>query len=315
MLEFLNVTTNVTVVLGTPSRATSQFHCSVRASRIANFEWTFKSSSHASNLQPTPQQITNEVGALDVRYSVVSADYSSVLTIESVEFSDTGNYTCIASIGDRISPIMSTAVHIVHGIENLTNCYMFYIGLRSFIHIVFPSLLIILGSNQYSEGQTMHLQCRVKGFPPPSIVWIIGNLTESRILRTTARVSVSHTHNFIDNGEPYSRSDLHINHVTFDDSGKYTCVIHCDSHSVVQMAVHNVTVLCKTNSLYLIVCLFMLTFLLSVTNECEQLPLVCLNGATCVDFDVGYQCLCAKNYAGRDCSQSMDIVLCHEGAF
>lgn len=117
VLEFVNVTTNLTVVLGRPSQATSQFHCSVRASRIANFEWTFKTSSHTSNLQPTPRQITNEVGALDARYSVVSTDYSSVLTIGSVEFSDAGNYTCIASIGDRISPIMATAIHIVHGIE------------------------------------------------------------------------------------------------------------------------------------------------------------------------------------------------------
>ena len=117
MLEFVNVTTNLTVVLGTSSRVTSQFHCSVRASRIANFKWTFKSLSHTSNLQPTSRQITNEVGALDVRYSVISTDYSSVLTIEAVEFLDAGNYTCTASIGERISPIMATAVHIVHGTE------------------------------------------------------------------------------------------------------------------------------------------------------------------------------------------------------
>ena len=116
VLEFVNVTTNLTVVLGTPSQVTSQFHCSVRASRIANFEWTFKMSSHTSNLQTTPRQITNEVGALDARYSVVSTDYSSVLTIGSVEFSDAGNYTCTASIDDRINPIMTTAIHIVHGI-------------------------------------------------------------------------------------------------------------------------------------------------------------------------------------------------------
>lgn len=114
-------------------------------------------------------------------------------------------------------------------------------------------MLIVLGSNQYSEGQTMHLQCRVKCFPPPSIVWIIGNLTKSRIIHTTARVSISDTNNFIDNGEPYSWSDLYVNHVTSDDSGYYTCLIHADSHTVVQMAVYNVTVSCKANGLYLTV--------------------------------------------------------------
>ena len=151
----------------------------------------------------------------------------------------------------------------------------------------------------------MHLQCRVKCFPPPSIVWIIGNVRNSRILQTTARVSISDTYDFINNGEPYSRSDLYINHVTSDNSGNYTCLIHADSHAVVQMTVHNVTVSCKANSLYLTFWLFMLTFLLLATNECEQLPLVCLNGATCFDYDVGYKCLCARGYAGRNCSQSM----------
>ena len=121
---------------------------------------------------------------------------------------------------------------------------------------MFPSLLIILGSNQYSEGQTMHLLCRVKCFPPPSIAWIIGNLTKSRVLHTTSRVSISDTYNFIYNGEPYSWSDLYINHVTPDDSGNYTCLIHADSHTAVQMTVHNVTVSCKANSLYLTVWFF-----------------------------------------------------------
>ena len=119
VLEFFNVTTNLTVTVGKTSQIVSQLHCSVRASRVTNFEWTFSSSmsSHlSSSVQPTNEVINNEVGTFDARYSVVSTDYSSVLTIDNVEFSDAGNYTCIASIGERISPIRATAIHTVEGI-------------------------------------------------------------------------------------------------------------------------------------------------------------------------------------------------------
>ena len=118
MLEFVNVTANITVVLGAPDQPISQFQCSVRASRVANFEWQFVSTSHSSSTRPTLQQITNEVGSLDTKYSVVSTDYTSVLTVQDVQFSDAGHYTCIASIGDRISPIMATAIHTVQGMEH-----------------------------------------------------------------------------------------------------------------------------------------------------------------------------------------------------
>lgn len=117
VLEFVNVTTHLTVLIGTPSRAMSEFHCSVRASRVTNFEWAFERSSLLSSIQPPRRQISNEVGTLDARYSVLSTDYRSVLTIEGVEFADAGNYTCIASIGNRIDPISATTVHNVYGIE------------------------------------------------------------------------------------------------------------------------------------------------------------------------------------------------------
>lgn len=96
----------------------SQFHCSVRASRVTNFQWTFAAATNhegLSSLNGSPQQISNQVGSLDSKYSVVSSDYSSELIVTDVQFSDTGIYTCIASIGSRISPIESSAFHTVEG--------------------------------------------------------------------------------------------------------------------------------------------------------------------------------------------------------
>ena len=114
------MSTNLTVLIGTSSRPTSQFHCSVHVCRVINFQWIFSSSMSlygSSGIQPIQQPISNEVGSLDPKYSIISSDYSSVLTIQDVEFSDAGNYTCVASIGSnyRISPIRSTAILTVHG--------------------------------------------------------------------------------------------------------------------------------------------------------------------------------------------------------
>ena len=112
---------NVTLVLAQAHPVIRQLHCSVRASRVTNFEWTFLGTnlidSSGIDQLPQPRQITNEAGALDAKFSVVSTDYSSVLTIEDVEFSDAGNYTCIASIGDRINPILGTTIFTVYGQE------------------------------------------------------------------------------------------------------------------------------------------------------------------------------------------------------
>lgn len=131
VLEFIDFTVNVIAVLA-QDHSVKQLHCSVRASRVTNFEWTFLRTNHSSGIEqlPQPRQITNEVGALDAKFSVVSTDYSSVLTIEGVEFSDAGNYTCIASIGDRISPIMGTTIFTVYGMEIIMLYVVCYVKLN-----------------------------------------------------------------------------------------------------------------------------------------------------------------------------------------
>ena len=100
-------------------------------------------------------------------------------------------------------------------------------------------------SDLFSDGETIHLLCRVKVFPQPSIVWIMRESTISRVLHTTSRVSLLGTRSFIENSEPYSRSDLYIHNVTSEDSGDYTCIIDADSHAVVQMNTHTITIICK----------------------------------------------------------------------
>ena len=98
----------------------------------------------------------------------------------------------------------------------------------------------------YNEGHTLHLRCIVKVFPAASIVWIVGDSSvESTVLRTTSRVSVSTTH-VIENGEPYSISDLYVSNVTSEDSHNYTCVIDAASHAVTRVIDHHVTIVGKT---------------------------------------------------------------------
>lgn len=116
VLEFATIPSNASVILGAQiQQIHSQFHCSVQASRVTNFEWTFSSKSHPSSTQSTLHQISNELGSVDVKYSVVSTDYASTLTIEGVQFSDAGVYTCIASIGGTLEPIEASAHLIVEG--------------------------------------------------------------------------------------------------------------------------------------------------------------------------------------------------------
>jgi hypothetical protein len=120
VLEFVQVPSNVTTILDGQQQL-GQFYCSVRASRVTNFQWRFTAVNHGflsnSMHSDSSQQISNQVGSLDIKYSVVSNEYSSELIIADVLFSDAGIYTCIASIGSRVSPIESSAFHTVEGIH------------------------------------------------------------------------------------------------------------------------------------------------------------------------------------------------------
>ena len=110
---------------------------------------------------------------------------------------------------------------------------------------MFPYSLDIEGENIYNEGHTLHLRCKVKVYPPASIVWIVGDSVTNKMLHTTSRVSVSATHD-IENGEPYSMSNLYISNVTSKDRSNYSCVIGAASHAVTQVIARNITITGKT---------------------------------------------------------------------
>ena len=113
-MEFVTVPSNATLVLGHQDGSHQiQFHCSVRASRVTNFEWTFANASHIS--ASAAHQITDAVGSLDAKYLVLSSEYSSSLIVEAVQFSDAGVYTCTASIGDSVSRIQASAFYAIEG--------------------------------------------------------------------------------------------------------------------------------------------------------------------------------------------------------
>lgn len=117
VLEFVSVLSNVTLALGPHTQNLSrQFQCSVRASRATTFQWTFTNTSQFSASEYSLQyQITNAHMELDNKYSILSTDYSSLLTINDIQFSDAGIYTCTASIGSGISPITTSALCVIEG--------------------------------------------------------------------------------------------------------------------------------------------------------------------------------------------------------
>lgn len=222
----------------------SQFHCSVRASRVTNFEWTFSSKSHPSSTQSSLHQISNELGSVDIKYSVLSTDYASTLTIDDVQFSDAGIYTCIASIGGTLNPIAASAHLIVEGKPHtiFTNELQY-----QFTILVLPSVSDISGSDTFSSEQTITLSCQVEAYPQSALViWAVKTNTKIQNILNTSRISVLSTDLTVEEGHPYSRSQLIINNVNSDDSGDYLCIATAaDQHHTAQSRAHSITVTSK----------------------------------------------------------------------
>ena len=108
-----------------------------------------------------------------------------------------------------------------------------------------PKVPEITGSYSFSNEEVLYLRCQVEAYPQPSVVWIIRNPTTMRIVVPTARVSVASTPLTINNGNPYSRSELNINGVNSKDGGDYLCTATADRYSLVQSSTHTVTIVCK----------------------------------------------------------------------
>ena len=210
---------------------------------MTNFEWTFSSKSHPSSTQSSLHQISNELGSVDVKYSVSSTDYASILTIEGVQFSDAGIYTCIASIDGTLSPIEASAHLIVEGKPHVifTNELQYQLTI-----IVLPSVSEISGSVMFSSEQTISLSCQVEAYPQPTIIWAFKTDTITQNVLYTSRISVLSTDLTVEEGHPYSRSQLIINNVNYNDNGDYLCIATAaDKNSTAQSRAHSITVTSK----------------------------------------------------------------------
>jgi hypothetical protein len=96
----------------------------------------------------------------------------------------------------------------------------------------------------------------VEAYPQPTIVWIFKTNTKIQNILNTSRISVLSTDVTIEEGHPFSRSQLTINNVNSNDSGDYVCIATAaDEHSTAQSRVHSVTVTSKksTSTLFFVV--------------------------------------------------------------
>ena len=111
---------------------------------------------------------------------------------------------------------------------------------------VIPSVSEIFGNLVYNSEQTINLSCLVEAYPQPTITWAFKTNTRIQNMLNTSRNSVFSTYLVIEDGRPFSRSQLTINHVNFNDSGDYLCLATAaDKHNTAQSRVHSVTVTSK----------------------------------------------------------------------
>ena len=92
----------------------------------------------------------------------------------------------------------------------------------------------------------MSLSCLVEAYPQPTIVWAFKTNAKIQSILNTSRILVLDTDLTIEEGHPFSRSQLIINNVNSNDSGDYLCIATAaDKHSTAQSRVHSVTVTSK----------------------------------------------------------------------
>lgn len=182
--------------------------------------------------------------------------------------------------------------------------------------IVLPSVSDISGNIVYNSEQTISLSCQIEAYPEPIIFWMFKTSTRIQNILNTSRVSILNTYYLtIEEGRPFSRSQLIISNVNSNDSGDYLCIATAaDKHNSTQSRVHSVTVNGKKFMYHTLCYLNLISQRLLVNNKCEDPQPPCFNGATCINYNQRYSCTCLSGYMGENCSQRRsnynNVIIC-----
>ena len=157
----------------------------------------------------------------------------------------------------------------------------------------------------FNSEQSISLSCQVEAYPQPAIVWALKTKTKIQNILNTSRISILTTDLTVEDGRPFSRSQLIINNVNSYDGGDYLCVATAvDRHHTAQSRVHSITVNSKQSTkLHIWQCYRPILPTISVTDRCDHSQFPCFNGATCTNYDQGYSCICSNGYMRENCSQ------------
>ena len=90
----------------------------------------------------------------------------------------------------------------------------------------------------------------MEAYPQPSLVWIVRYSTTMRRLLPTTRTSLGSIIFSVDNGNPYTRSELTIDNLNLSDGGDYICAATADKYSFVRSSAHSITVICKVSPMH-----------------------------------------------------------------
>ena len=191
------------------------FNCVVHSNLVHSLTWLH-----------TSRNVTTAVeNGQDSQILMTTSNMSNVtihfLTINSVEFSDAGNYTCVAMFEvDSIS--LSTYLSVSGKFNSKCLNYGDY-HLYIYLHIV-PVEVQVHGSNTVTEFESLVISCKAAGHPLPAVQWYRNGENLDVLSRNPgARISISTEVHMEGDSVPFVMSQLHIVRMTSHDSGTYQC--------------------------------------------------------------------------------------------